>query len=420
MKKLMYLAFVTIGLSAATCLADPYLSSAVIEQNPDNALVTVKYTLAQDAVVTLAVETNRGDDVWVPIGDVFLTNAVGDVNRLFAAGPDQRLIMWQPQMTWPNRKITGGNLRVGVKAWSPKAPPDYMVVSLLEKNVVRYYPSAEAVPDGVQARKYKTDYMVFRKIPAAGVQFWMGPQQSEVDAGFANANELPRHLVSFTNDYYMAIYECTQRQYLNMRNDVPNPSAFNTGDWEVRPVESKPFTEFRSSSVANWPSKGHGSVNGAVAEFRSRRFAVDDLDLPTEARWEFACRAGCANSLYDGHELSTKEGECSYLNKLAWYTKNSGGTTHEVGTREPNAWGLYDILGNVFEACLDQAGSYSDSPAIDPVGPDSSSASIVLRGGSHQQSAWACRTGGRRLYQYGAEKCSYYGYRFTCDAIAHY
>ena len=271
MKKLMYLAFVTIGLSAATCLADPYLSSAVIEQNPDNALVTVKYTLAQDAVVTLAVETNRGDDVWVPIGDVFLTNAVGDVNRLFAAGPDQRLIMWQPQMTWPNRKITGGNLRVGVKAWSPKAPPDYMVVSLLEKNVVRYYPSAEAVPDGVQARKYKTDYMVFRKIPAAGVQFWMGPQQSEVDAGFANANELPRHLVSFTNDYYMAIYECTQRQYLNMRNDVPNPSAFNTGDWEVRPVESKPFTEFRSSSVANWPSKGHGSVNGAVAEFRSRR-----------------------------------------------------------------------------------------------------------------------------------------------------
>ncbi len=91
--------------------------------------------------------------------------------------------------------------------------------------------------------------------------------------------------------------------------------------------------------------------------------------LPTEAEWEYACRAGTTSATYGN------------LDDVAWYENNSGKETHPVGQKQPNAWGLYDMLGNVWEWCQDWYGGYPDGDVIDPVGPSSGSRRVI-RGGS--------------------------------------
>jgi len=102
--------------------------------------------------------------------------------------------------------------------------------------------------------------------------------------------------------------------------------------------------------------------------------------LPTEAQWEYACRAGTKTAWY-GEELET----------IAWYAANSGNETHPVKQLEPNAWGLYDMLGNVDEWCYDGRRDYADAAQVDPVGPINADAGRVIRGGGWLYSAQGVR-----------------------------
>jgi formylglycine-generating enzyme required for sulfatase activity len=124
-----------------------------------------------------------------------------------------------------------------------------------------------------------------------------------------------------------------------------------------------------------------------VQEFLQRMNAKNDgyrYRLPTEAEWEYAARAGSTSARY---------GE---LDAMAWYTANSGSQTHPVGQKQANAWGLYDMLGNVWEWVQDWYGGsyYQQSPGTDPQGPSTGS-SHVLRGGSWTGSARVVRASGR-------------------------
>jgi formylglycine-generating enzyme required for sulfatase activity len=117
--------------------------------------------------------------------------------------------------------------------------------------------------------------------------------------------------------------------------------------------------------------------------------------LPTEAQWEYAARGGTPAALNSGKNLTSEEGECWNLGELAWYDKNSGLRTHDVGGKKANAWGLHDMHGNVWEWCSDWYGTYPSGVAVDPVGAGSGS-NRVVRGGSWGFSfALSCRVAGR-------------------------
>ncbi len=109
------------------------------------------------------------------------------------------------------------------------------------------------------------------------------------------------------------------------------------------------------------------------------------FDLPTEAQWEYARRADTTTALNNGKNLTSETADCPNLAEVAWYKNNSGNTTHQVGLKKPNAWGLYDMHGNVLEFCLDKRGDWKiDYPPDDVVDPLSTTGhEQIIRGGSY-------------------------------------
>ena len=177
-------------------------------------------------------------------------------------------------------------------------------------------------------------------------RFCMGSDETKEDR---DDDEGPRHEVRLTQGYWLFDTPCTQALWQAVMGD--NPSGFQGAD---RPVENVSWEDCQGFIER---------VNAQLPEL--------GLRLPTEAQWEHACRAGTKTSRY-AEELET----------IAWYEANSGDETHEVGQLEPNAWGLYDMLGNVDEWCDDGPRDYTEMAQVDPVGPIEADASRVIRGGS--------------------------------------
>jgi len=431
------LSLAILALVVEVCHADdPFVASFEASQNTATCQVSVRYSLSSPAVVTLNVETNVGDGVWLPFGAIPATETEGDINRL-VSDSDIHTIVWNPGVNRPWRPIRNGRIRVGIRAWSPTEPPDYMVVDLTRDNVVRYYESEDAVPfnGGVTNVLCKTDYLVMRKIHAAGKEFLMGPITNETgsfEGGAIKAREYPQHPVAFTSDYYIAIFELTQRQYLNiMRKSASptNPSAYSGDDRDVHPLESCTAGSFRG--WVRWPENGLSVGAGSAVWHLRANTGVDTFDAPTEARWEFAYRAGTCTELYTGKNVTTSANlECPNASETAWYwhTSGDGLPTHEVGTRGCNPWGLYDMGGNVQELCKDRYSTgvaFSDgSYVVDPPGPRADDPaggvdanSMTRRGGSITQQARDCRAAARISWNL-TESFSNSGFRMCCEAVA--
>ena len=154
------------------------------------------------------------------------------------------------------------------------------------------------------------------------------------------SDEKPVHKVTLTEGFYMQVTEVTQAQWQAVMGD--NPSTFKGPERPVETVSWNDAQEFLKK--LNTKEKG--------AKYR----------LPSEAEWEYAARAG-------------QTGEPPNLDAVAWYNKNSDKQTHPVGQKQPNGWGLYDMLGNVAEWCADwwDEEYYAKSPPVDPSGPDKGS-----------------------------------------------
>jgi formylglycine-generating enzyme required for sulfatase activity len=199
-------------------------------------------------------------------------------------------------------------------------------------------------------------------IPAG--EFKMGSDNSEKDAP---NDEKPQHRVRITKPFYMGKYLVTQEQWEVIMGG--NPSHF---PGPKNPVEQVSWEDCRE-----------------FVERLNRKVTGGKFALPTEAQWEYACRAGSTTKYFYGDEESG-------LDKYAWYSVNSGNKTHPVGEKTPNAWGLYDMTGNVCEWCADwyDDGYYAHSPTDDPRGPDTGS-HRVLRGGGWNLPAGFFRSAGR-------------------------
>jgi formylglycine-generating enzyme required for sulfatase activity len=134
------------------------------------------------------------------------------------------------------------------------------------------------------------------------------------------------------------------------------------------------------------------------------------FQLPTEAQWEYACRAGSTTKYFFGNDEKD-------LGEYAWFIKNSDGKEHPVGEKKPNAWGLYDMHGNVWQWCQDRyyvqwlgRNYYKESPVDDPPGPAVSAAEHVYRGGSWYDPAEYCRSA-FRYSCFPDYRCGFLGFR---------
>jgi formylglycine-generating enzyme required for sulfatase activity len=185
-------------------------------------------------------------------------------------------------------------------------------------------------------------------------------------------DEGPQTRVRLSKGYWLGKYQVTQEQWEALMGN--NHSQFIGGG---RPVE-----------YVTWNEAMEFCKRLTEAEHRAGRLPEGyQYTLPTEAQWEYACRAGTTTRFNTGDSDSD-------LGRAGWYSANSEQSTKHVGGKAPNAWGLYDMHGNVYEWCADWYGSYPGGSVTDPRGPNSGS-SRVIRGGSWSDTARGCRSAGR-------------------------
>lgn len=394
-KKMKTLSIVALGALALN--AAPTVSNVEMLPQSGTRKVTVKYKLTgEPAVVTVDFTTNG-----VSIGSRNIISLTGDVCRRIEPSSEFRVIHWNPDKDWPNQLIKDGSFRAVVTAWSTNAPPDYMAVDLVAKSNVFYYVDRDAVPGGITNRLYKTSMLLMRKVPAGGQKFRMGDR--------AGSNENP-HWVMLSEDYYLGVFEATQGQW----HKIKATKNFNNNG-ETLPAESFGVMELRGSRKDgyNWPKDGHSvsptSIFGSI-----RAQTGVEVDLPTEAQWEFACRAGTDTMFGNGWTNMTDMGwNSSMTNK-----------TVEVGLKKPNAWDFYDMHGNVGEICLDWWQKKLTGPVEDPVGPqfdadtDDSVSSWTSRGGHYEKTESDCRSAARVNYDTDKGYDRRHGFRFCAPSIA--
>lgn len=396
---------------SATALAGPSISNVVLDQDTDSQVVTVTYDLTGDpAIVTLDILS----DGLSLAGAGALRHVVGDVSRALAAGSSKRIV-WNPTVDWPGHLVQDGSLKAVVSAWPLSNPPDYMAVRLDVTNGVRYYASAATLPAEVGDDRWRDEFLLMRRIPAAGRIWTMGTLRQENGRSNDDKADAPGHLVKLTSDYYMGVFEVTQRQYWRMTGGALGgglaPSFWKDQDGaDFLPVEMVSWNDLRGAG-SDWPSDGHAvEASCALAKMRALT-GLPMLDLPTEAQWEFACRAGTTTGLNNGLDvaLDGQKADASATD-IAWYGNDYGtsqGSPHKVGTKDPNAFGLYDMHGNVYELCLDRyargdaftATFASDwttgDVTVDPVGAATGDLGRVRRGGGYFYQSSYMRSGTR-------------------------
>ena len=215
------------------------------------------------------------------------------------------------------------------------------------------------------------------KCPAGS--FMMGSPEDEL--GRAEKLDEKLHSVIISKPFYIGQYEVTQSQYERIMGY--NPSYFKGGNNPVESVnwfKAKMFCIKLNFLYKNYLPKGY-------------RF-----DLPTEAQWEYACRAGTTTSLNSGKNITSEINACENFDEVGWYDYNSHRQAHPVGQKKPNAWGIYDMHGNIMEWCNGFYGEYPKEEVIDPRGPNSGTY-YISRGGCWNSDADRNRSASRGLFE---------------------
>lgn len=437
-----------LAVAGVASAAVPRVADVTVTENPDQTL-TVAYKLTgAPAIVTLDLVTNAVDGVAASIGGANMWEMHGDVGRLVGldhdfATPYAGEIRWIPYRTGlKGVDFSSLSVRAKVTAWATNNPPAYAVVRLNREESdawtnrtyyasrgagLRFYPSVDYLPGGLlENDAYRKDFLVMKRVYAAGVEWVMG---SATNAPTRGLDEVP-HLVSFSRDYYLGVFEMTFRQRQHIQGIGSLSYAFNG------------YPDFDEKAVAPCYGLSYDGLRGSAADgdvsneplpgtdlFLLRAKTGIAFDLPTEAEWEFACRAGLegpANADVDW----TQEGADS----IAWNTHNATNVidgvatrvAHRVGSKAPNVWGLYDMLGNAWECTRDIyldalpfaatfGGKGVSEPVVDPVVLKADGGTKRVRRGGAYNEVWNANRASARGGGMG-RKDTWVGYRVRCDA----
>ena len=427
------LLFAAMAIVSCTSLAStPVVSDVTMAQSGTSRLVTINYALDSEAVVTLDIQTNYVDGAetkWASIGGAAITSsqpgktagpAQGDVWKKVAAGT--HTITWRPDLSWPDHVVGEGGTRAVVTAWALDNPPDYLVVELSAgmtgAGTERYYPAADFLPGGLlENDEYRTTKLVMRKIIAKDIVWTMSSSSGEagnnffVNNGDNGAHRETAHLATIADNYYIGVFEITQHQWMMVKGAWPSYFK-NEGYRAMRPVEQVSYNAARNSAdnsanaTYNYPAAPNpGSYIGTL---RTRTGIA--FDLPSEAQWEFAARAGHGAGFWgDGSVIGSNQYLDGNLDVLGRYLRNGGkvptATGHEnvtgnetaehgtaiCGSYKPNDWGLYDMHGNVYEWCLDWFAINITSLNGGVNTTQEGTKGRVFKGGSYEADAHRCR-----------------------------
>ena len=408
--------------AVSAAFAVPTVDNVEIVQGADR-VVRISYDLHDGpAIITFDATTNG-----VSLGDRAFDRSWGDVNVLVTNETGRFTIKWLPNEDILDDLIAVGGVWADVRAWSPDAPPDYIVFDMECKKTINYYATVGRLPGGIGSDTYRKEKLAMRKIPAAGVRWQMGAPSWQT--GIVATNETQRW-VTLSEDYYMAVFELTHGQYLRFRRARSSNVSYPEGsdaqcntndvtDLDLFPVSNIKRGDWRGYSSDNagytWPSDGH-AVQSGVYLAHLREQTGFEFDFPTQAQWEYACRAGQSAALYNGKELHATSGNDSSLTNIAWYSShryNDANKKAPVGLLEPNAWGLYDMLGNVWEFVLDRQNGPRPATAVtDPTGPSTGTLFRQVGCGYWQESGSVRCAFSRGLVESSAG--TDYGFRLCC------
>ena len=345
-------------VAVASALAAVSAWSAVevadgIEVTRDDAtgVVSVSYSLTATAGEAAGIVTA---DLIDPNGAVIagaLGNATGDVFRRVTVGT-AHAFSWKPDAAAKGLS-TGCSFRL--TAWNLSSPPDYMAIDLTGTKDVTYYENAAQVPGGVKVQAYFLSKLLMRKIPAAQVKWHQGKASPAEWSG-----EQIQRWTTLTEDFYIGVYELTRGQHWfvdSAQSYIRSSTLRKTDVAFLMPAQGMNFNEFYGDGTEPDSTKWLGK---AFEKTGVR------LNLPTEAQWEYACRAGSSGTRY------------GTLADIAVYQdnapKNASGKCIPAhgGTKLPNNWGLYDMIGNMFEYVKDwmnPEAHVDSSDATNPTGP---------------------------------------------------
>ena len=366
---------------------------------PWNGLVDITYSIECDETD----EKGQPKDVYVTFTGVdnvrnqkiTLRTLTGKGAKAAVRHGGPYTVTWDAGKDCPNMDSAAFSVRIDALAgFGP-----YMVVDLSGgPNASNYPVRYSSQPPNLDDDTCRTTELWLRQIPAG--KFIMGSPSNEV--GRWNNMDMAQHEVTITQMYYIGVFECTQKQWeLVMGN---NPSDY-LGD--CRPVVRVSYEMIRGTETqagAGWPAYDHAvdasSFMGKLQERTGLTF-----DLPTEAQWEYACRASTTTALYSGKNLTNPDSRDSALDEIARYQFNNsdgkgGYSEHtKVGSYLPNAWELYDMVGNVIEWSLDWWGASTSSGAAetDPIGSKTGEWRVI-RGGHWYDLSRHCRSASRGYF----------------------
>lgn len=266
---------------------------------------------------------------------------------------------------WARDKRLINLLRYGCQGNDPfKKPEDFTLSGLDFSKLLQISPVVAPLEKGTELPSFIFDEIEFIRIPAG--YFIMGSNEYD--------NEKPVHSVKIENSFYLGKYPVTQKQWEKIMG--MNPSSFKGDDLPVESVSWDDVQKF---------IKKLNEIKG-----------TDKYRLPSEAEWEYACRAGTTSRYSFGDDESK-------LGDYAWYYKNSREKTHPVGQKQPNPWGLYDMHGNVWEWVQDRwHNSYEGAPSDGSAWEDGDISFRILRGGSWYYDPRLCRSAHRYWYDQGS------------------